>query len=183
MEERPEPLAVSTNLSGRQLFHPGLVTEVAAVLGASGLPAPSLVLEVTEHAVMRDVDAAVPTLAALRALGVRIALDDFGTGSSSLSHLTRLPLDMLKISRSFVAGLGRVGAEDAVVRTLVQLGRVLGLETVAEGVETRAQLAALRGLGCDLAQGFLFGRPLGADGITALLRAERRRSSSWTAAR
>ena len=143
----------------------------------------TLLLEITEHAVMRDPEAAVPTLTVLRDLGVGIALDDFGTGSSSLSHLTRLPLDALKIDRSFVAGLGRDGAEAAVVRTLVQLGRVLGLETIAEGVETRDQLVTLRGMGCDLAQGYLFGKPLGPEGITALLRSERRRSSNWAATR
>jgi EAL domain-containing protein (putative c-di-GMP-specific phosphodiesterase class I) len=183
MSDDTSRFTVSVNLSPRQLHHPGLVGDVALALRASGLAAGTLVLEITEGAVLRDPEAAIPVLAALRQLGVRIALDDFGTGQSSLSHLTRLPLDSLKVDRSFVAGLGSDGPETAVVRALIQLGKVLGLEVIAEGVETREQLASLRSMGCDLAQGFFFGKPLGPDGITALLRAERRKSGSWAAVR
>lgn len=183
MDDAHAQLMVGVNLSARQLFHPGLLPEVAETLRGSGLAPSTLVLEITENALIRDPDGTIRTLRALRELGVRIALDDFGTGSSSLSQLTRLPLDALKIDRSLMAGLTRDAAEAAVVRTLVHLGRALHLETIAVGVETRAQLVALRGMGCDMAQGFLFGKPLGPDGITSLLRAERRRAASWARAR
>jgi EAL domain-containing protein (putative c-di-GMP-specific phosphodiesterase class I) len=117
---------------------------------------------------MQHPDRAVSALTRLRALGIRIAIDDFGTGYSSLSYVKDFPLDVLKIDRSFIAKLDE---RSAIVETLFRLGTVLGLETVAEGVETEAQMAAVRALGADLAQGFLVARPMSAEAIGAYLRA------------
>ena len=147
---------VCVNLSARQFLDPRLPAEVEqAVLGA-GLPPGSLKLELTESTVMRDPQAAIALLGRLRALGIEIYLDDFGTGYSSLSHLHQLPLDGLKIDRSFVRGT----VDTAVVQTILTLAQSLGVGVVAEGIEEPGQLAALRDMGCRLGQGFLFSRPL-----------------------
>ncbi len=155
------------NLSARQLREPGLVDAVAATLHDHGLPPGALKLELTESSLVQDPAAAAVVLRALKKREVQVYLDDFGTGYSSLSSLHRLPLDALKIDRSFVAGLdgGSTGAHKGaeIVRTIVALARSLGVRVVAEGVETREQLAALHALGCDFAQGYLIGRPLPAD--------------------
>ncbi len=160
-------LEVSVNLSPRQLREPGLVEAVAATLGEHGLPAAALKLELTESSLVEDPAAAAGVLRALKKREVQVYLDDFGTGYSSLSTLHRLPLDALKIDRSFVGGMdgGTTGAHKGaeIVRTIVALARSLGVRVVAEGVETREQLAALHDLGCDFAQGYLIGRPLPAD--------------------
>jgi diguanylate cyclase (GGDEF)-like protein/PAS domain S-box-containing protein len=165
----PAPLTIAVNLSARQLQHPGIVDEVRAALAAAGLDPQSLVLEITETAIMEHLDAAITLLTELRRLGVRLALDDFGTGYSSLSYLQRLPVDILKIDRSFVAGVARSTEDSALARGILTLGQTLGLETVAEGIETAEQLAALRALGCQLGQGYLFARPLGPAAVDALL--------------
>jgi diguanylate cyclase (GGDEF)-like protein len=165
----PAPLTIAVNLSARQLQHPGIVDEVRAALAAAGLDPQSLVLEITETAIMEHLDAAIALLTELRRLGVRLALDDFGTGYSSLSYLQRLPVDILKIDRSFVAGVARSTEDSALARGILTLGQTLGLETVAEGIETAEQLAALRALGCQLGQGYLFARPLGPAAVDALL--------------
>ena len=128
-----------------------------------------LVLEVTETALMRDVEATVDRLTRLKALGVRIAVDDFGTGYSSLAYLKRFPVDILKIDRSFVAGIGESPEALAMVRALIQLGRALGLETLAEGIEDGEQLERLRAEGCHSGQGFLFAKPMDAAAIGSLL--------------
>ncbi len=135
----------------------------------SGLPASSLVLEVTETALVPDPDSAAERLCELRALGVRLALDDFGTGYSSLSYLRQFPVDVLKIDRSFVGLLDGPDDDAAIVHGLVQLGRRLRLEVVAEGVETTAQRDRLRAEQCDLAQGYLFAAPLEAAEAELLL--------------
>jgi diguanylate cyclase (GGDEF)-like protein len=150
---------VSVNISARQL-HEGLVDDVRRVLAETGLPASSLLLEVTETVLMERVDEAVALLRELRKLGVRLAVDDFGTGYSSLSYLARFPVDVLKIDRSFVERLGKQDDADELVRMIIGLGRALNLRIVAEGVETAGQLDALRSMGCDVAQGFLFMRPV-----------------------
>jgi EAL domain-containing protein (putative c-di-GMP-specific phosphodiesterase class I) len=148
--------AVWVNVSGRQLAEPGLPAAVADALSAAGLPASRLRLEVTEAVVQGASADARANLHALARTGVGIVLDDFGTGYSSLGHLRELPLTAVKIDRSFVAGLEQ---GTATVSGIASLAAALGLEAVAEGVETRAQADALRAVGCPLAQGFLFGPP------------------------
>jgi diguanylate cyclase (GGDEF)-like protein/PAS domain S-box-containing protein len=160
-------LTVSVNLSVKQFTQPDLVEQVDAVLRDSGLPPRLLKLEVTESMVMENTDSAIALLRRLKALGVHIAIDDFGTGYSSLSYLLRLPADSLKIDRSFVSGSGDPGRNANIVRTVVGLAYSLGLDVVAEGVETEEQRALLEDLGCPLAQGFLFSPAV--DGETALL--------------
>jgi len=163
------PLTLAVNLSARQLQHPAILDEVRATLAAADLDPHSLVLEITETAVMEQLDAAVAVLTRLRDLGVRLALDDFGTGYSSLSYLQRLPVDILKIDRSFIGGVTGSAEESALARAIVNLGQTLGLETVAEGIETAEQLATLRELGCQLGQGYHLARPLGPAAVDALL--------------
>jgi len=167
-------LPVSVNVASRQLTRPGLATQVLVALGEAGAEPGDLVLEITEHGVLEDFAAAFRHLQEVRALGVRVAVDDFGTGWSSLSYLQRLPVDELKIDRSFVATLGVEGPSMAIVGALVSLAHGLGLNVVAEGVETEEQLAELRRLGCDSVQGYLLARPaspevVGVD-LAAVLR-------------
>jgi diguanylate cyclase (GGDEF)-like protein len=158
-------LMVTVNLSARQLMHPGLVDEVRIALQTAGLEPDRLVLEITETMLMHDRDAAATALWGLKRLGVRIAIDDFGTGYSSLAYLRRFPIDMLKIAREFVDGLGRDANDDVITRAIVELAETLGLLTVAEGVESTQQHEHVAALRCDLAQGFLFARPLSADDV------------------
>jgi EAL domain-containing protein (putative c-di-GMP-specific phosphodiesterase class I) len=157
------PVAVQVNLSARELEDPGLIEHVQEALETSGLPPQRLTLEITETLLVRDAESGGSRLAALRALGVKLALDDFGTGYSSLSYLRSLPLDMLKIAKEFVDGLSRNEDDQAFVALIVQLARTRGLEVVAEGIEDIDQFHALRAAGCDLGQGYYFGRPLSAD--------------------
>jgi diguanylate cyclase (GGDEF)-like protein/PAS domain S-box-containing protein len=151
-------LRLTVNLSARQLDDPRLVPAVRAATLATGLPPEALCLEITESALMRDPAAAARTLAALRDLGARLAIDDFGTGYSSLAQLLTLPLDTLKIDRTFVAGLGR--SSDTLVTSIIAMAHAVDLTVVAEGVERVDQLEILRRLGCDQAQGFYLGRPV-----------------------
>jgi diguanylate cyclase (GGDEF)-like protein/PAS domain S-box-containing protein len=166
------PLTIAVNLSARQLQHPTIVEEVRAALTATDLDPNSLVLEITETVVMEQLEAAIAILSELRQLGMRLALDDFGTGYSSLSYLQRLPVDILKIDRSFVAGVAGSTEESALARAIVTLGQTLDLETVAEGVETAEQLAVLRELGCQLGQGCYFAKPLESEAVDELLQRE-----------
>ncbi len=122
-------------------------------------------LEITETVLMQDIDSIVRDLEALRELGVRIAIDDFGTGYSSLAYLRRFPIDMLKVAREFVDGLGRDAHDDVITRAIVELAATLGLLTVAEGVEDRHVRDRLAALGCDLGQGYFFSRPLEGDAL------------------
>jgi EAL domain-containing protein (putative c-di-GMP-specific phosphodiesterase class I) len=161
-------LTVSVNLSPRQLTDDRLLEDVRTALGVSGLPAGSLVLEITEGAMMHDDVTAMAKLDQLRALGVRIAVDDFGTGYSSLSYLRRLPLDILKIDRAFVTAIGSEGGE-SMLETIVSLAHALKLRTVAEGVETADQAEVLARLGCDLAQGYHLARPVAPERLEAML--------------
>jgi diguanylate cyclase (GGDEF)-like protein/PAS domain S-box-containing protein len=157
------PLTMAVNVSPRQLRSPGLASQVAEILRRTGVRPGDLCLEITETALIEDVDVADGVLAALRELGVRIALDDFGTGYSSLNHLHQFPVDVLKIDRSFIAHLGSDVEATAIVTSVVHLAQALGLEVVAEGVETAGQLGQLRLFGCQLAQGYFWGRPVPAD--------------------
>jgi diguanylate cyclase (GGDEF)-like protein len=161
-------LEVSVNLSPRQLGHAELLADVEHVLETSGLSAGTLVLELTEGVLLRDTKASVERLTALRSLGARIALDDFGTGYSSLAYLERLPIDILKIDRSFVA---RIGGDDrtALAEVIINLSQALHLQTVAEGIECQDQHDELRRLGCLLGQGFLMARPLAPEAVPAVL--------------
>ncbi len=158
---RPEeaPLSISVNLSVRQLEQPGLCAEVRAALAASGLSPTSLVLEVTETALSDDTDNVLRTMRELRALGVRLALDDFGTGYSSLSRLRELPVDILKIDRAFISEVCNGGADTALARAIIELGRALRLTVVAEGIENAEQVDRLQELDCQFGQGFHLGRP------------------------
>jgi len=163
------PLAISVNLSTRQLQQPGLPDLVSRALSTAGLAPDSLILELTESRLMQDADATTARLRELKALGVRVAIDDFGTGYSSLAYLRQFPADIVKIDKSFVAGATPRSDGAALARAIVQLGHTLRLTTVAEGVETAAQLDELRAAGCDLAQGFYLGSPVEPDEITRLL--------------
>jgi diguanylate cyclase (GGDEF)-like protein/PAS domain S-box-containing protein len=167
--QRDKPLALNINLSGRQLQHPEVVDDVATALQESGLPPDSLVLEMTESVLMDDNENVLDILRRIKELGARLAIDDFGTGYSSLSYLHRFPVDMLKIDRSFVERLSHATDNAELARTIVRLGQSLQLVTVAEGVEDSAQFLALRRMGCDVGQGFYFGRPMESDEISRLL--------------
>jgi EAL domain-containing protein (putative c-di-GMP-specific phosphodiesterase class I)/anti-sigma regulatory factor (Ser/Thr protein kinase) len=156
-------LRLSVNLSARQLGVPELIDTVRDVLDETGLDPSRLCLEITESVLMDDVQSSIDALLDLKALGVRLAIDDFGTGYSSLSYLRRFPVDVVKLDRSFVAGLGVDSAATAIVAAVVNLAHALGIVVVAEGVETEAQLVALRALRCDRAQGYYWNRPLPAD--------------------
>jgi diguanylate cyclase (GGDEF)-like protein/PAS domain S-box-containing protein len=162
-------LLVWVNLSARQLSDNDLVDEVAAALREHGVAPHQLGLEITETALLQDAEGAVAALGALRSLGVRLAIDDFGTGYSSLSYLKRLPVDAVKVDRSFVDGLALDGDDSAIVAAVTGMARALRLTTIAEGVESIGQLFALRRLGCDLAQGFFFTTPQPPSHITRLL--------------
>jgi diguanylate cyclase (GGDEF)-like protein/PAS domain S-box-containing protein len=164
-----ERVLISVNVSPRQLEDPGFVDAVSRALTASALPPESLVLEVTESAVMRDVSQAAELLSAIKRLGVRLAIDDFGTGYSSLSQLGRLPVDLVKIDKVFVDRLVDGTADADFTGVIVQLGAVLGLQTVAEGIEVVEQVDALQLLGCQFGQGYLFGRPTSPVEVSRLL--------------
>jgi EAL domain-containing protein (putative c-di-GMP-specific phosphodiesterase class I) len=157
------PFHVAVNLSAKQLTRGGIVDVVREALQATGAPARCLVLEVTESAVMSDVDEAVHTLQELRNLGVGVAVDDFGTGYSSLTYLKRFPVTTLKIDRSFVGGLGHNSDDAAIVSSVISLARAMQLDCVAEGVETEQQRLVLQALGCSFGQGFLWSPALDAD--------------------
>ena len=159
--------SVEVNISARQIDDPRIVRTVEEILSRTGLPAEYLTLEITESALMADTASALAVLRALKGIGVQLAIDDFGTGYSSLSYLHRFPLDILKVDRSFVEALGTSGQGEDIVSAVIDLAHALGLKVVAEGVETTQQLQILRSLQCDLAQGFLFSRPLPAAEIVA----------------
>ena len=161
-EINPGGLRLSVNLSARQLGESELINTVREVLVETGLDPSRLCLEITESVLMDDVESSIEALLDLKALGVRLAIDDFGTGYSSLSYLRRFPVDVVKLDRSFVAGLGVDPAATAIVAAVVNLAHALGIMVVAEGVETEAQLVTLRALRCDRAQGYYWNRPLPA---------------------
>ncbi len=169
------PLTLSVNVSARQLQDRRFVGDVAEIVAERGLPSELLVLELTESSLVEDPDQAVERLQQLRNLGIRLAIDDFGTGYSSLGYLQRYPIEILKVHRAFIAGLGRSSEEPVLAKAILQLAHHLGMKTIAEGVEDAAQVVALRELGCGFAQGFHFAHPLPKDEFAELL--ERRAGS------
>ena len=168
----PADLVVSVNLSARQLATPGLVPMVESVLADAGLAPWRLCFEITESVLMDDVDTAIAILSDLRALGVRLAIDDFGTGYSSLGYLKRFPVDIVKLDRAFVGGLGSDSAADAITAAVINLGHALGLSVIAEGVENEEQLTVLRALRCDKAQGYLWSAPLAPEALAEWMAAK-----------
>jgi diguanylate cyclase (GGDEF)-like protein len=167
--EHGHHIGISVNVSARQLDDDALIGDVRRALENSHLEPVTLTLEVTETTLMRDAEATAARLRLLKGLGVRISIDDFGTGYSSLAYLRQFPADALKIDRSFVDGIATSKASAALIHTLVQLGKALGIETLAEGIEDRAQLQTLQREHCDQGQGFLFSRPLDVDAVEDFL--------------
>jgi diguanylate cyclase (GGDEF)-like protein/PAS domain S-box-containing protein len=163
-------MGLSVNFTARQIAAPRFVESVAAALDETGLPPHALTLEVTEEVLVEDAGHNVERLSALRELGVRLAIDDFGTGYASLAYLGQLPVDIIKIDPSFVAGLGRDETRTLLTRTIVRLGHDLGLIVVAEGIERPEQLELLREMGCPRGQGFLVARPMAPGRVEALVR-------------
>jgi predicted signal transduction protein with EAL and GGDEF domain len=166
------PLTMSVNVSALQLTDGKLVDLVTRVLQESGIAHGSLKLELTESAVMADPNNALLIFQRLKALGVQLSLDDFGTGYSSLSHLRRLPIDTLKIDRSFVSQMDSVEDKRQIAEVVIMLARTLGLDVVAEGVETLAEVSALRAMGSDFVQGYYFFQPMAAEAVEVALAAQ-----------
>ncbi len=161
IEPGADALSISVDVSPVQLKAPSLLGDVSDALGRSGIAPERVVLEITESSLIEDSHGAIGVLHALKKLGVRIAIDDFGTGYASFAYLQQMPVDILKIDRSFVATSGARGRE--LLEAIVSIGRTLSLLTVAEGIEQPDQLAMAKSIGCDLAQGYLLGRPLPAE--------------------
>ena len=157
------PLFMSVNIAPRQFAHPNLAHDIAQILGQAGIEPGGLELEILETVAMGDSETANQILSELKAVGVRLSIDDFGTGYSSLSRLQYLPINTVKIDRSFITPLDEKTASREIVRTIILLAHAIGLRVVAEGVETEKQAQVLKALGCDLAQGFFFGRPENAN--------------------
>ena len=166
---RTSPLAVSVNLSGRQLRRPDLHEVIEQALEESGLSASSLGLDITETVYISALDTNTVALDRLKATGIRVSIDDFGSGYSSLSYLKRLPADILKIEKSFLQDLGLKVEDTAIVQSIVDLAHVLGMEVVAEGVEVEEQETLLKEMGCDFAQGFYFSKPLPLEEVAGVL--------------
>jgi diguanylate cyclase (GGDEF)-like protein len=173
---------MSVNVSGRQLDDDELIEDVRNALAESGLDPATLTLEITETTLMRDAEATAKRLRSLKELGVRIAIDDFGTGYSSLAYLRQFPVDALKIDRSFISGIAGSKGSAALIHTLVQLGKTLDIETLAEGIEERSQLETLQREHCDHGQGFLFSRPLDVDAVEKFLAAAQSKTPSHATA-
>ncbi|MGA9876715.1 MAG: EAL domain-containing protein [Solirubrobacteraceae bacterium] len=163
------PVGVAVNVAARQLDRDMFVEEVGEALGDSGFSAGALTLEITETAIMSNTEETARRLAILKELGIRVAIDDFGTGYSSLAYLQRFPVDALKIDRSFISRIRQDADGDTLIRTLVQLGKSLSIETLAEGIEQARELSLLREESCDSGQGFLFARPLDVEACEAFL--------------
>jgi EAL domain-containing protein (putative c-di-GMP-specific phosphodiesterase class I) len=153
-------LSVAVNVSGRQFARAEMAGEVAAALAETGLSAQHLKLEITETTIMESGEPAIMELNTLRDMGVHFHLDDFGTGYSSLGYLHRMPIEALKIDRSFIAAMGTDRTGTSIVQAIVALAKSLDMRVVAEGVENESQVEFLRGIGCDFAQGYYFARPL-----------------------
>jgi diguanylate cyclase (GGDEF)-like protein len=171
--ERDHPIGVAVNVSARQLETDEFIADVSDALARSGLEPNALTLEITETALMRNPEQTARRLHAIKDLGARIAIDDFGTGYSSFAHLKQFPVDALKIDRSFISQLSENPEGEALLRTLVKLGKALSIETLAEGIELEHQLTLLQDECCDSGQGFLFARPLDVDDAEAFLRSRR----------
>jgi diguanylate cyclase (GGDEF)-like protein len=163
-------LMMSINLSGKQLAQPDLVEYIEEIIKTTGLDGHSLKLEVTETVVMKDVESAISILLKLRSLNIKLSIDDFGTGYSSLSYLHRFPVNTLKVDRSFVSRMGDTDEDASIVNTIIMLSHTLGMDVIAEGIETKAQQTKLEALGCEYGQGYLFSKPLDSESATALLK-------------
>ncbi|HYM66546.1 MAG TPA: EAL domain-containing protein, partial [Patescibacteria group bacterium] len=168
---RDPPLSISVNVSAFQLQRPEFIEEVRGALAATGIPPSSLILELTESVMMQDMELSLLRLKALRALGARLAIDDFGTGYSSLNYVRQLPVDILKIDRSFLSDPNPEVAE--LTAAIVQLARIFKLKAVAEGIENLGQLERLRDINCDFGQGFHFAKPLLGEEILAMAASQR----------
>ena len=163
---------MSINLSGRQLDHATLVDDVARAIEQAGIDPQTVILEITETALMEDVEAAIGRLNELKTLGIQVAIDDFGTGYSSLQYLRQFPADIIKVAKPFVDGVVEAGSDEyRIADAIVRLGETFGLRALAEGIELPEQRAMLRDLRCELGQGYLFSRPLAPPEIEALLLA------------
>jgi len=169
-DSRNASLRVCVNLSARQFSRPGLADHVEALLLQTGISSRQLGLEMTESSLIPNMGVALEVLGSFRRLGISLLLDDFGTGYSSLNHLHTFPFDVLKIDRSFVGRITEGDQPLQIVRTIIELARVLGMDVVAEGIETNEQYSLLRQLGCRFGQGYLFARPLSTEAISDLLR-------------
>jgi EAL domain-containing protein (putative c-di-GMP-specific phosphodiesterase class I) len=163
------PVRIAVNLSGRQIGDPQLLPTVSAAIEASGIDPPTLSFELTESVLFEESGVSEPIMRSLRGIGVRLVLDDFGSGFSSLGYLKRFPLDGIKLDRSFIENVADGLTDAQIVKAVVEMARALGLEIVAEGVETADQLAAVRNLGCHQAQGFYFMPPLPAEEVPGVL--------------
>lgn len=166
---RPEPLTMSINISPRQFIQPDFIDQVRRAVSDAGLEPRSVRLEITETVAIGDPERTILVLTALREFGVRISIDDFGTGYSSLNYLHRLPVDSLKIDRSFVTGLGLTGEGTQIIRTILELAKNLKIDVVAEGTEQEGQIRQLADMGCHYAQGYYFSKPLAAPDVEVLL--------------
>ena len=160
---------MSVNLSSKQFIQSDLIQRVERIISETKISPDGLKLEITESAVMDDVETATEMLKKLRALGVKLSIDDFGTGYSSLSYLHRFPIDTLKVDRSFVVNMSEESENVEIVRTIVSLAQNLGMNVIAEGVETKEQLAVLRKLGCENGQCYLFSKPVAAKAAEQLI--------------
>jgi EAL domain-containing protein (putative c-di-GMP-specific phosphodiesterase class I) len=163
------PLTVSVNLSVKQCSQKDLVQKVAEVLQQTGLAAENLKLELTESMIVEDAESTSTMLSELRALGVQVQIDDFGTGYSSLGYLQRLPIDTLKIDRTFIGRIGNNGSGAEIVQTIMMLAHDLGMKVVAEGIETAEQLSKLKSMKCEYGQGYFFTKPVESQAAEALL--------------
>jgi EAL domain-containing protein (putative c-di-GMP-specific phosphodiesterase class I) len=163
-------LAITVNVAARQLEQPAFVGDTIQVIAESGVSPESLILEITESELLENTAVSITKLTQLKHLGLRLAMDDFGTGYSSLSFLSELPIDILKIAKPFTEGLGRSERETAFTHAIVSLGKTVGMQIIAEGVERLDQAEALRALNCDMGQGFFFSQPRDASYVDHLLR-------------
>ena len=170
LEQGLPPLSIAVNLSAQQLHHSDIVETLTAILQRTGYPASSLELELTESLLMQRESEIIETLNALRETGIRLAIDDFGTGYSSLAYLKSFPLDILKIDKSFVHDIEMDQDDRAITATIIGIAHTLGMQVVAEGVETPHQLEFLRTHNCDLYQGYILSEPLPAEEFAALVR-------------
>ena len=175
-QEDGHGVGVAVNVSARQLDHDDFIEDLRVALQDSGLDAETLTIEITETTIMRDAEETAQRLARIKQLGVRVAIDDFGTGYSSLAYLQRFPVDALKIDRSFISRMRQDPEGETLIRTLVQLGKSMAIETLAEGIEQAHELSLLQGESCDTGQGFLFARPLNVEDCATFL-------SKWAGSR
>ncbi len=177
------PLTISANVTAKQFALPDLARQIGEILEQTGTDPRCVDLEITENIAMADAERSALVLAELKALGVRLSIDDFGTGYSSLCRLQRFPVDILKIDRSFVAGMDRDAETHEIVRIILMLAHNLGLKVVAEGIEQEEQMAMLQELGCELGQGYLFSKPASAEVIEQLLASHQSGKASWARAK